>query len=302
MKSEEFFEVIGDIDNDFIEESLNFKKKNSGKLFLKVGTMAACFAIITVISMQVLQKHSRENDNVIIKPEDDTSVVEVTPSDKETTEIENSPPTYVAEDNKTAEEPHSTDEALPEITVEDAENAVNEESIAQDTMRKETTEDSDSAAEFPVLGGGGVSSSGIYKEAVDTDSLTKNVSEIFGGAYIDGDGSYVVVITEDTRENRELIGKELGIDAEETVFKKGEYTLAYLTALQEKISAAMINGEIPFVVTSAVKEASNRIEVGVTTSDEAELNKVRLLDTAGGAIIFNYTSVSYDIMQSNTRE
>ena len=60
--------------------------------------------------------------------------------------------------------------------------------------------------------------------------------------------------------------------------------MAYLTELQEKITNAMVNKEIPFVVSSSVYEMSNNIIVGVTTSNETELAKVYALDTIGGAI------------------
>lgn len=66
---------------------------------------------------------------------------------------------------------------------------------------------------------------------------------------------------------------------------RGAYTLSYLTGLQNKISEAMNKGEIPFVITSTLLESENRIEVVVSTNDEAQLNKILSFDEIGGAII-----------------
>ena len=66
--------------------------------------------------------------------------------------------------------------------------------------------------------------------------------------------------------------------------------MAYLTELQEKITNAMVNKEIPFVVTSGVYETTNNIIIRVTTNDEAELAKVYALDTIGGAIKVEFSA------------
>ena len=100
---------------------------------------------------------------------------------------------------------------------------------------------------------------------------------------------------EDTSEtlipaNRTAICKELGRSESNTTFVKGTYTLAYLTELQEKITNAMVNKEIPFVVTSGVYETANNIIIRVTTNDEAELAKVYALDTIGGAIKVEFSA------------
>ena len=61
--------------------------------------------------------------------------------------------------------------------------------------------------------------------------------------------------------------------------------MAYLTELQEKITNAMVNKEIPFVVTSGVYETTNNIIIRVTTNDEAELAKVYALEFSAGAVV-----------------
>lgn len=125
---------------------------------------------------------------------------------------------------------------------------------------------------------------GEYNEEVNSNDLTKETSDFFGGSYTDTDGKFVIILTEDTPENRTAICKELGRSESNTTFAKGTYTLAYLTELQTKITNAMVNKEIPFVVSSGVYEMTNNIVVGVTTNDETELAKLYAIDTIGGAI------------------
>lgn len=93
-----------------------------------------------------------------------------------------------------------------------------------------------------------------------------------------------------TPANRTAICKELSRSEHNTTFVKGTYTLAYLTELQAKITNAMVNKEIPFVVSSGVYEMTNNIVVGVTTNDETELAKLYALDTIGGAIKVEYST------------
>lgn len=131
---------------------------------------------------------------------------------------------------------------------------------------------------------------GDYHEAVDSSDLTKDTLDFFGGSYLNDSGVFVVVLTEDTPENRASICKELGIVESNTVFEEGTYTLAYLTELQAKISNAMINKEMPFIISSGVYETANKIKVRSTSNDEAELAKLYALDTIGGAIEVEYVS------------
>ena len=133
-------------------------------------------------------------------------------------------------------------------------------------------------------------SNGEYNEEVNSSDLTKDTSEFFCGTYTDANGKFVIVLTEDTPANRAAICRELGRSESNTSFVKGTYTLAYLTELQKKITNAMVNKEIPFVVSSGVYEMTNNIVVGVTTNDETELAKLFALDTIGGAIKVEYSS------------
>lgn len=106
----------------------------------------------------------------------------------------------------------------------------------------------------------------------------------FGGSYMDDSGKLVVVLTVDTPENRAAVCKALKVRQSNTLFQQGDYTLDYLTQLQERISSAMAAGELPFVTSSGVYETVNRIQVTVTDDRTADLEKLLALDTMGGAI------------------
>lgn len=76
-----------------------------------------------------------------------------------------------------------------------------------------------------------------------------------------------------------------------TLLSKAENTSATLeqvTELQTRVSNAMVNRELPFVVVSAVYENPYRLHVVVTTDSEDELEKLRALDTEGGILEIEY--------------
>ena len=50
----------------------------------------------------------------------------------------------------------------------------------------------------------------------------------------------------------------------------------------------MQNNELPFVTSSALMEDSNNIKVTVTSNNINDLNKIKELDTIGGAIEIQY--------------
>lgn len=64
--------------------------------------------------------------------------------------------------------------------------------------------------------------------------------------------------------------------------------LEYVTELQEKVSDAMRNHELPFVVVSAVYENPYRLHVVVTSDAEEDLQKLWDLDSAGGILEVEY--------------
>lgn len=139
-----------------------------------------------------------------------------------------------------------------------------------------------------------------FAEAVNPDILSERLLDVFCGSYLDKNGEYVILITEDTEEIRNAILAATGRKSDNTVFKIAKYTMTYLTELQEKISDAMVNNELPFVTSSGVYDNKNRIIVTVNTEDESEYSKIYAFDTIGGAIEIEYGGESFELTDKLT--
>ena len=94
----------------------------------------------------------------------------------------------------------------------------------------------------------------------------------------------------DIVENDELM-ENPSLENEKVVLLEAENTSVtseYITELQNKVSTAMINGELPFVITSAVYENPYRLHIVVTSNSESDLRKLLELDSLGGALEIEY--------------
>ena len=118
--------------------------------------------------------------------------------------------------------------------------------------------------------------------------FNKNYPDYYAGKYVDNSGNNVVLLCENSESNRKEICNLLGITESKTIFKTAKYSYNYLTDLQSKISQKMINKDFTFVITSSLMEDSNNIKVSITSNNENDLNKVKELDSIGGAIEFEY--------------
>lgn len=116
----------------------------------------------------------------------------------------------------------------------------------------------------------------------------------YAGKYVDNKGNNVILLCENTKSNQKAICKFLGITESKTTFKTAKYSYQYLTKLQDKISKAMINKELPFVTTSSVMEDTNRIKVTVNSNHASDIKKLKDLDILGGAIeiVYNENSIA----------
>ncbi|MBR2472264.1 MAG: hypothetical protein IKB55_06245 [Clostridia bacterium] len=121
-------------------------------------------------------------------------------------------------------------------------------------------------------------------DAINPYNLSSEAAAVFGGSYLDEGGNFVIVLTDDTPQNRALICRELNRKETTVTFKTGTYTLLYLTELQNTISNQMANNELKGVVSSAVMETDNNIRVSVQLDNEETIDKLHALDTTGGAI------------------
>ena len=112
----------------------------------------------------------------------------------------------------------------------------------------------------------------------------------YGGKYVDENGNNVILLTDDNEIARKEICDKLGITESNTVFKKAKYSYNYLTELQYMISNEMAEKELPFVISSALKEDTNNIEVIVNTNNENDIKNLNMYDRKGGAIKIKYSN------------
>jgi hypothetical protein len=80
------------------------------------------------------------------------------------------------------------------------------------------------------------------------------------------------------------------IPVDESAYKGEKEYSDELIDLQNKISTAMGNGELPFVIESAIYENPDRLHVVVTTDDEDLINKLKAYDTTGELLEIEYRS------------
>ncbi len=273
MKKEDLFDTLGDINNQYIKEAhMNNKRKNNFA-WAKWGAIAACFALLVLCIPMVTRLSPVEDANtptVELLPIENNNIVEASPNNNE--ESANLEDLAQGKESESIESTENEDTQGTEATDESLKG--NDSTEVPETIVQDVPADN----------------KGEYNEEVNSSDLTKDTSEFFGGSYTDANGKFVIVLTEDTPENRTAICKELGRSESNTTFVKGTYTLAYLTELQEKITNAMVNKELPFVVSSALRETTNNIVIGATTTNEAELAKLYALDTIGGAIKVEFST------------
>ena len=116
------------------------------------------------------------------------------------------------------------------------------------------------------------------------EQLRNKVVDIFnfyGGSYIDEEGKSVVLLTEDSEENRKALCLSLGISESNTIFQTVTYPMFHVKHLVETIEQA----NLPFVTSVTFYETLNKVEVRVVTDEEDDLAKLYELDTLGDAIV-----------------
>jgi len=126
------------------------------------------------------------------------------------------------------------------------------------------------------------------KEMPNTNSNTE-YPDYYAGKYVDSNGNNVILLCEDNKTNRKEICDILEITESKTIFKIAKYSYNYLEELQAKISKAMKNKELTFVISSALRDDTNNIVVTVISNNETDLEKVKKLDTKGGAIEIKFS-------------
>ena len=125
-------------------------------------------------------------------------------------------------------------------------------------------------------------------ENIDTDTKRDAVinTEERDIALTSGGSAIAGTIKEDSWEEKNAV-----YDAavcEESYREKQEYSKELLD-LQDKISTAMIEGELPFVISSSIVENPEGIRVLVTTKDETLIEKLKAFDSTGNLIFIEYS-------------
>lgn len=85
------------------------------------------------------------------------------------------------------------------------------------------------------------------------------------------------------------------VPVNEETYQDARAYSAELTDLQNRISEAMMNKELPFVISSAIYENPDRVYVRVNTTDKDLIAKLRAFDTVGKLLEIEYST---DTIQS----
>ena len=120
-----------------------------------------------------------------------------------------------------------------------------------------------------------------------TEEQAAGICEIIGiMEYGEEDRQSYDVKTEDDRQEIENSDDGAGTAPLENI--NTDVSLEYVTELQAKVSSAMMNHEMPFVISSSVYENPYRLHIVVTSNAEEDLQRLRDLDTIGGVMEIEY--------------
>lgn len=120
-----------------------------------------------------------------------------------------------------------------------------------------------------------------------TEEQAASICEIIGIIeYEREDRQSYDVKTEDDRQEKENSDDGAGTALLENI--NTDVSLEYVTELQAKVSSAMMNHEMPFVISSSVYENPYRLHIVVTSNAEEDLQRLRDLDTIGWVMEIEY--------------
>ncbi len=156
--------------------------------------------------------------------------------------------------------------------------------------------------ELSGLSGNPKISADVPVSSIDGDSGALNTfDKVWGGSYMDQNGKWVVLLTEDTPENRaEVLKRNSNLSENNIRFEKANYSLAYLTQVMAAISQAMADKELKSVFTATLYEDRNCIVVEMT--DSTEEAAVLAFDTLGGAIEIQIKTQQNIVIQESQKE
>jgi hypothetical protein len=153
-----------------------------------------------------------------------------------------------------------------------------------------STSTSDAAARIVEIDNGGEESDGTSKYDTATKKETAEVeteNKISSQSQTSGSASSASSSTANDLAD-DIGGTDIPVD--ESTYSEARKYSDELTDLQNRISTAMANGELPFVIESAIYENPDRLHVVVTTDDEDLINKLKSYDTTGELLEIEYRS------------
>lgn len=256
------------------------KKKRNTVIKALSGMACLCLAVLSGIRIRNESAFPEAEPYVVVNPIPlERQTQEHLPSKENETGSTSPEPENLSETHKGI-----TDLDLP-LSVNSGEGSVSGESETATGKDSIGLEDGASQPAGPDAPVSELSPGSLQAVRVNGDS-----ADFFGGSYTDSQGLLCILLTKNTPENRRTICQELNLPESNVTFRDADYTLAYLTKLQASISEGMISKELDFVVISALREDTNRIHLTVTTQDASQLDKLRALDSLGGALEIEYTS------------
>ena len=256
----------------------------SGFWFLNSSPEADLYTNINPVHLEDLtEKNLPDKSNTVTReslPESSNGIADMS------TSIPSNPLEGIGAIEKYTENKQDSD-ATP--TPENAENerASDNASVPENTENEQDS-DASSAPENGANNSSDVSISEQSPGSLQAVTVKNSYADFFGGSYTNEQGRLCILLTEDTPENRALICRELGVQEDTVVFQNASYTLSYLQELQVLVSNGMISKELDFVIVSSLREDTNRLHLTVTTEDETLLEKLKALDSLGGALEIEY--------------
>ena len=280
MNAKKFSDAMSELDTKYVDEALNYKKKVKKPRWIKWGAMAAACLCLIAAGVFALP-HFIGNNQPTTSPitEENAYGFAMEGSDVLYFPISFSQrKTFGIVDENAAE---LTDENTYKITANDLGDVMGivgdsqDKSIVGETVYHFIKFPSDDSICI-------VGVRGIYefyvKDGVEGIEGTNNPDTMID-APVDEDTYHEVSPNAPAEHETEHDDIET---SNETI------TLKYITELQAKVSAAMSNGDLSFVSSSAVYENPYRLHITVSSNAENDLAKLKAFDTIGGALEIVY--------------